>query len=268
MVESKNNSAENSRRGRFMAVTLVLAVVVVFTLWGRDLFAQDYGMGSGDLELSTLVAPPPPEDEPPPEPEKQPEKKAAPDVDVRKELIQNIMSSPVKPPDVIKTDRSNVQAMRDNVRTIQGNEDFTNAAAMPTRGSEVGDRGSVNGLGNNTSGGTDDEDQAGTPPPPKPVVTPKPPPKTVSGGVLNGKATSLPKPAYPPTARAVRASGSVSVQVTISESGSVISASATSGHPLLRAAAESAARQARFSPTMLSGQAVKVTGVITYNFVP
>ncbi|MBK8302603.1 MAG: energy transducer TonB [Chloracidobacterium sp.] len=54
----------------------------------------------------------------------------------------------------------------------------------------------------------------------------------------------------------------------ISESGSVISANAVSGHPLLRAAAEGAARGARFSPTMLSGQAVKVSGVITYNFVP
>jgi len=41
-----------------------------------------------------------------------------------------------------------------------------------------------------------------------------------------------------------------------------------SGHPLLRGAAEQAARGARFSPTLLSGQPVKVSGVITYNFVP
>jgi protein TonB len=86
--------------------------------------------------------------------------------------------------------------------------------------------------------------------------------------VLNGKATSLPKPPYPPAAKAVRASGAVSVQVLISETGSVISASAVSGHPLLRPAAVSAARGARFSPTLLSGQPVKVSGVITYNFVP
>ena len=90
----------------------------------------------------------------------------------------------------------------------------------------------------------------------------------VSAGVLNGKATSLPKPAFPAAARAVHASGQVTVQVTISESGSVISASAVGGHPLLRAAAESAARGARFSPTLLSGQPVKVTGIITYNFIP
>jgi protein TonB len=93
-------------------------------------------------------------------------------------------------------------------------------------------------------------------------------PKKISGGVLNGKATSLPKPPYPAAARAVRASGAVNVQVTISESGSVVSASAVSGHPLLRQAAEQAARSARFAPTLLSGQPVSVTGVIVYNFVP
>ena len=93
------------------------------------------------------------------------------------------------------------------------------------------------------------------------------PPTTVSGGVLNGKATSLPKPAYPAIAKAAHVSGAVNVQVTVDENGNVISARAVSGHPLLRASAESAARQAKFSPTKLSGQQVKVTGVIVYNFV-
>lgn len=93
-------------------------------------------------------------------------------------------------------------------------------------------------------------------------------PKVISGGVLNGKAISLPKPPYPPAARAVRASGNVTVQVTVDERGNVISATAVSGHPLLRAAAANAARGAKFSPTLLSGQPVKVTGVVTYNFVP
>lgn len=96
----------------------------------------------------------------------------------------------------------------------------------------------------------------------------KPVPKQISGGVLNGKATSLPKPPYPPAARAVRASGAVSVQVLVNEVGDVVSASAVSGHPLLRPSAVQAARSAKFAPTMLSGQPVKVSGVITYNFVP
>ena len=94
------------------------------------------------------------------------------------------------------------------------------------------------------------------------------PVKTISGGVLNGKATSLPKPEYPAAARAINASGAVNVQVTIDENGDVISANAVSGHPLLRQAAVQAARVSKFSPTLLQGQPVKVTGVIVYNFVP
>ncbi|MGQ0540690.1 MAG: TonB family protein, partial [Blastocatellia bacterium] len=92
-------------------------------------------------------------------------------------------------------------------------------------------------------------------------------PKQISGGVLNGKAISLPKPPYPVAARAVGASGSVTVQVLIDENGDVVSANAVSGHPLLRAGATEAARGAKFSPTRLQGLPVKVSGVITYNFV-
>lgn len=91
--------------------------------------------------------------------------------------------------------------------------------------------------------------------------------KTINGGVLNGKATSLPEPAYPAAAKAVGAEGSVSVQILIDEQGFVISASAVSGHPLLRAAATDAAAKATFSPTLLSGQPVKIVGVVVYNFV-
>jgi periplasmic protein TonB len=78
----------------------------------------------------------------------------------------------------------------------------------------------------------------------------------------------LPKPPYPAAAKAVRASGQVNVQVLIDEDGNVVSANAVSGHPLLRAASEQAARSAKFSPTLLEGNKVKVAGIITYNFVP
>jgi Ca-activated chloride channel family protein len=102
---------------------------------------------------------------------------------------------------------------------------------------------------------------------PKAVGTRKDAP-VVSSGVLNGQAISLPAPAYPATAKAARASGMVSVRVTIDESGNVIAATAVSGSPLLQAAAVAAARQAKFTPTMLSGKPVKVSGAIVYNFDP
>ena len=104
---------------------------------------------------------------------------------------------------------------------------------------------------------------ASVPPPPKP----SPPRAPISAGVLNGKATYLPKPVYPPIAKAAHASGTVNVQVVIDENGKVVSANAVSGHPLLQASAAAAARQAKFSPTVLSGQPVKVTGIIVYHFV-
>jgi protein TonB len=59
----------------------------------------------------------------------------------------------------------------------------------------------------------------------------------------------------------------VSVQVLVDLDGRVISAKALSGSPFLIVEAQKAALQARFSPTLLSDQPVKVSGVITYNFV-
>jgi TonB family protein len=98
----------------------------------------------------------------------------------------------------------------------------------------------------------------------KPVV--KPLLRPVSGGVLNGKALSLPKPAYPTAARSARLTGVVVVEVVIDVSGKVISAKAVSGPVLLQQAAVAAAYQAKFSPTILSDQPVKVVGTINYNF--
>jgi len=89
---------------------------------------------------------------------------------------------------------------------------------------------------------------------------------TVSGGVLQGKATSKVQPAYPPIAKSANVKGAVQIQVTISETGEVMNAQAISGHPLLREAALQAAKQWSFKPTELSGEPVKAQGVITFNF--
>jgi protein TonB len=87
------------------------------------------------------------------------------------------------------------------------------------------------------------------------------------GGVLNGKAISKPAPIYPAAARAAQVSGTVVVQVKIDECGNVVSAEAISGDPLLRQAAVDSAMKWRFPPTRLSGQPVKVSGTVTFNFL-
>jgi len=100
-------------------------------------------------------------------------------------------------------------------------------------------------------------------------TTPKKPGEKapINGGVLNGKAISLPQPEYPAIAEQAHAGGLVIVQVVIDEIGNVISAHATQGHPLLQSAAVAAARQAKFAPTSLMGEPIKVSGILTYNFV-
>jgi TonB family protein len=89
----------------------------------------------------------------------------------------------------------------------------------------------------------------------------------ISGGVLNGKAISLPQPEYPAAAKAAGAAGTVVVRITIDEQGNVISATVVSGPPPLQQASVTAALQAKFAPTLLVGEPVQVTGIITYNFV-
>ncbi len=92
--------------------------------------------------------------------------------------------------------------------------------------------------------------------------------QVISGGVLNDKAKTLPTPEYPSAAKAVRASGTVTVEVLVNEKGKVVAATARSGHPLLRSPAVKAAMGAVFEPTILSGKPVKVKGVLTFDLAP
>jgi TonB family protein len=106
-----------------------------------------------------------------------------------------------------------------------------------------------------------------TPPPPARRACSLESRRVVAGGILQGKAVSKPRPVYPPDAKAARVGGTVVVQVEVAEDGGVAKAEAVSGPEMLREAAEDAALAAKFSPTRLSGQPVRVSGVITYNFV-
>ena len=85
--------------------------------------------------------------------------------------------------------------------------------------------------------------------------------RNLNGGVLNGMAVSLPPPIYPAMAKQIGVSGQVRVQVSVDGSGNVVSARAVTGHPLLRSAAESAARQSK-----MRIDAANSTGEIVYNF--
>lgn len=84
--------------------------------------------------------------------------------------------------------------------------------------------------------------------------------------IVNGKAIKLVKPPYPEEAKERRLEGTVKVKVTINEQGNVSEAKAVCGSGILEMASEEAARLSKFSPTTRDGKAVKVTGIIVYNF--
>jgi protein TonB len=254
LVESSSHKGDISRKGSFVLVTAAIYLVLGLAFFVAGIYWYDNHLGEMELELTTLVAP-----VPVPQQQKEPEhkeeakpQKVEQNVDVRKELIASVDRTELVPKEV-SAKASDVPPVRRGVTTVVGSSDSNAQAPMPA------------GPGTGTATmGTAKVAIADEPPPPEV----KPPPRApISGGVLNGKAISLPKPAYPQIAKAAHASGTVVVQVLIDENGNVVSARAVSGHPLLQAVAVGAARQARFSPTKLSGQPVKVTGVIQYNFV-
>lgn len=254
LVESSSHKDDISRKGSFILVTVIVYAVLGVAFFVAGIYWYDAHLENQNLDLITLVAP-----VPVPPQQNQPEKQDAPkptkveqNVDVRRELIADVSRTELVPKE-ISAKASDVPPVRRGVVTQIGASN-SDAAAPVAAGP---------GSGTGIIAAPTKVDIAEPPPPPAPT----PPRAPISGGVLNGKAISLPKPAYPPIARQAHASGTVVVQVTIDENGHVISARAISGHPLLQAVSVGAARGARFSPTKLSGQPVKVTGVITYNFV-
>ena len=254
LVESSSHKDDLTRKGSFIGITLLVYAVLIVTFVIAGIFLYDAHLQDMELELTTLVAPVPVPQQQKQEVQKQEAKpvKVEQNVDVRKELIADVTQTQLVPKEV-SAKASDVPPVRRGVTTVLGTSDSNAAQAMPS------------GPGTGTVVTAAPVKIVDEPPPP-PEEKPKPR-APISGGVLNGKAISLPKPNYPPIAKAAHAAGTVVVQVTIDENGNVISASAVSGHPLLINAAVSAARSAKFSPTKLSGQPVKVTGVIQYNFV-
>ena len=254
LVESSSHKGDLSRKGSFLIGTMAIYAVLGLGIIVASIWFTAASLDSQDLDLITLVAPVPvpPQQNTPEKQEAAKPQKVEQNVDVRRELIADVSRTELVPKE-ISAKASDVPPVRRGVVTAVGTSD-SNAAAPIAAGP-----GSGTGIVSNPT-----KVELADPPPPPPPAAPRAP---ISGGVLNGKAISLPKPAYPPIARQAHASGTVVVQVTIDENGNVISARAISGHPLLQAVAVGAARGARFSPTKLSGQPVKVTGVITYNFV-
>jgi protein TonB len=265
LVESGSHSDDLARKGSFFLGTLVLYSIVLVAVAVLSIYLYNDSIPDPSLELLTLVAPVPmaQEEAPKAQDEPKPASKAAPEVAMVKDMA---VIAPVTKSNEVAPPTAKVVPTNKTLSVLVGDRDVGDVNAVPT--GPVGVVGGTGGGGGGGGGSAPAVVSNDEPPPPPPQPTPPPKPKTVvSGGVMNGKAISKPSPAYPPIAKAARAAGTVTVQILVDEQGRVVSANAVSGHPLLQQAAVSAARQARFSPTLLSGQPVKVSGVITYNFV-
>jgi protein TonB len=261
LIESTSHAREFKRRGSFVLFTSATYVLLFVVAGVMSIYAYDARLEDQNTEIITMLNPV--------------ELPAAP-VSVTRNAPPSRNDSN-RPTPVV---REIAMASVNNTRVVPETTSATPNKNLPvpegvpyTIGAH--DSGPVEpggaGRTGNNSGGSGDGGPArvidvGTPPPAMPPVRPVVP-KLVSKGVITGLALSLPKPPYPPIAKQAGAHGPVNVQVVIDETGKVVSAKAVSGNPLLMPAAQQAAYGARFSPTRLGDQPVKVSGVIIYNFV-
>ena len=263
LIESNSAEAEFKPRRKFFMMSSIVVGIMFLSAVVFSLYAQDLDLGTDNFELAVLlapVAPDAPEPEPPPSPvtprtaEQQPN--ALPN---RPVLIARIDQIPNTPPAISTTPNK--------YESIPLGR-FTNIPGAPESNGN-GSRFESNGIVGSSSGTAEPtvaEVKVPEPPPAAPKSEPKKP-TTLTKGVVNGAAIDLPKPAYPAVALRINLTGNVNVQVLINESGDVVSARAVDGHPFLKPEAERAAKKAKFKPTLLSGDPVKVSGVIVYKFI-
>jgi len=259
LIESGSHREELARKGSFFLGTLALYAILLSGAGVASIYAFNVRLDNENLELIGLVTPVPPLAE----------------QRLRQETRPNTSLGHSQPVRTNPTETINPQLIPKEI-SVKNNSVKPAFPGFVTTNNESSDAASIeigppSGLGDPAANGRESgirvKESSAPPPLPRPTPSPTPVKLLVSSQVLNGRATSLPAPPYPPIAKAIHASGMVTVQVLIDEQGRVISAQATGGPPTLRGAAVEAAYRARFTPTYLSNVPVKVSGFITYNFV-
>lgn len=273
LVESNVNQYENKKLRKLLLTISTIAVGGVIFALVFSLFTQNLAMGQ-EISISSLLTPAAiPTDAPPkPEPEKASKQQIKTNIitAIRKVNMSRMDESPTKVPANISVS-ANKNKERPNSLYEVGLTDSSSDQTVPlSEGSTNGSTASKTDFGVSTPEKVENEK------PKSRTDIPKPPPlpaevietkrTIISGGVVNGKALNLSTPVYSPAAKQAGIHGRVTVQVLIDENGKVVSANVVDGHPLLRTNAVNAARKSTFSPTFLSGNKVKVSGVIIYNF--
>lgn len=270
LVESNSHQGDLRRKGSFFLGTLAVYALAFLAIGVGSIYAYNTHVENQDLRLVAMLTPVESSEAPAPSRERSAPKSSSSASNSRSE-VPMFKTPPVITSDDPRLVQKGVSIARTDTELPRG-FDYKLGAQGNSDLFGTGGQNGGNSSGGNNSGGSNQVNELvkETPPPAMKIETSKPPatkPVVKSLGVINGMATYLPKPAYTTIAKAAHASGVVTVQVLIDETGKVISAQAVSGHPLLLQPSVQAALQARFTPTMLSNQPVKVSGIITYNFV-
>ena len=260
LIESSSHAREFKRRGSFFLFTTATYVLLFVIAGVMSINAYDARMEDQNTEFITMLSP---LDLATPKP--APTRNATPprgNNSRQNYAEREIAMASVNHPQIVP-ETTSAKPNTNKPLPESGLYRITGRDLDPVGPGGIGD--AEHGSGGEVIGVGPPAIEVGTPPP-APIEKQKP---TVihKSRVLNGEALSLPKPPYPPIAKQLRIQGTVSVQVLIDETGKVISAKAVSGNPALVGAAQQAALQARFSATILGEQPMKVSGVITYNFV-
>jgi protein TonB len=263
LVESSSTGADLRPRRRIFAASFLFVAALFATAVIASIYAAEFDLGNDNFDLAQLLTPIAETEPAEPELMTQQNERRSENQSNRfeRQVLMAATDDPSRVPDkpsVVVNPYASTSPDKWDIATIGTRDSGPGPAEAPTGGGN-----SSSNRGSQLESASDDTVERQPPPPVKRVAAPNP---IKSEGVINGKATHLPKPAYSAAAIAMRAQGAVNVQVTIDEEGKVISAKAVSGNPLLKVEAEKAAWKARFSPTYLSKVPVKVTGVIVYNF--
>jgi protein TonB len=263
MIETNTSGNQFKGRTRYFLVSGVIVGALFLSAVLFSIFAAEYGIGLGEINTAELLAPVF-TDQPEPERPEQPQQASAPDktfLPTRRDNMARV--DEVQPvPNGISVVQNTQRARPDSGRFKISIGPETDGIG-PYRSDRTGSVGTGTPTGSSSNDHSTVTETLKTKIPPPRPRQPQPP---RSLGVVNGLATNLPKPVYPPQAKLMKIEGTVTVQLLIDEDGNVVSAKASGGPQMLKATAESAARKAKFTPTTLSGVPVKVTGVVRYNF--
>ena len=263
LVESDLNGADLRPRRRIFVASFLFVGILFASAVVVGIYAADYTLGTENFDIAEMLAPvaaAEPAEEPQPVRPQPRDRQSSPSDQTTRQTNMSRVEEPTIAPTGVSVDRNQYLSRPiDDFLIRKGPEQNSAPAFDAARTVSDGNSSGSRVISDDTS---DTETRAPPPAPPK-VERKKAP---ISGGVMTGQATSLPKPIYSAAARAVGAKGTVTVQITVDEQGKVISAKAVDGNPMIRPAAVEAAWKAKFDPTKLSGVPVKVTGFITYNF--